>query len=117
MTPQTSRILPCVVATVPCPFDGVVQGTCASCTNPPPDPNAAVGAGKIVEVVNNLIQITDRLGAVQCGGAVTLNSFLSTSDGLTDPRVQFDNVNQRFSLTVTVSIGNRLIHARYVASD
>src|SRR6476660_1425101 len=43
------------------------------------------------------------LGAVQCGGAVTLNSFLSTTDGLTDPRVQFDNVNQRFSLTVTVS--------------
>lgn len=103
VTPQTSRILPCVVATVPCPFDGVVQGSCASCTNPPPDPNAAVGAGKIVEVVNNLIQITDRLGAVQCGGAVTLNSFLSTSDGLTDPRVQFDNINQRFSLTVTVS--------------
>jgi hypothetical protein len=102
-TPQTSRIRPCDVAAIPCPFDGVAQNNCASCTNPPPDPNAAVGAGRIVEVVNNLIQITDRLGAVQCGGAVTLNSFLSTTDGLTDPRVQFDNVNQRFSLTVTVS--------------
>jgi hypothetical protein len=103
-TPQTSRIFPCgVVGLVPCPFDGVVQDNCASCTIPPPDPNAAVGAGKIVEVVNDLIQVTDRLGAVQCGGAVTLNSFLGTTDSLTDPRVQYDNVNQRFSLSVTIS--------------
>jgi hypothetical protein len=102
-TPQISRIHTCDIAAIPCPFDGIAQDDCASCTNPPPDPNAAVGSGKIVEVVNNLIQVTDRLGAVQCGGAVTLNSFLSTTDGLTDPRVQFDNVNQRFSLTVTVS--------------
>ena len=69
--PPTSRLLPCVVATVPCPFDGVVQGSCASCTNPPRTLTPAVGAGKIVEAVNNLIQITDRLGAVQCGGAIT----------------------------------------------
>jgi hypothetical protein len=102
-TPQTSRIRTCDIAAIPCPFDGVVQDNCANCTNPPPDPNAAVGAGRIVEVVNNLIQVTDRLGAVQCGGPVTLNRLLRTTDGLTDPRVQFDNVNQRFSLSVTVS--------------
>ena len=69
-TPQTSRIRTCDIAAIPCPFDGVAQDSCASCTNPPPDPNAAV-ARQDVEVVNNLIQITDRLGAVQCGGAVT----------------------------------------------
>jgi hypothetical protein len=58
-TPQTSRIRPCDVAAFPCPFDGVAQDKCPSCTNPPPDPNAAVGAGKIVEVVNELIQVTN----------------------------------------------------------
>jgi hypothetical protein len=96
----------CVVAQSPCPFDGVVQDACASCTNPPPDPNAAAGAGRIVQVVNDLIQVTDRIGAVQCGGPVTLNRLLRTSDSLTDPRVQFDNINQRFSLAVTVSSVN-----------
>src|SRR5438552_9384172 len=102
-TPQALRIPPCDVAALPCAFDGVAQDNCASCTNPPPDPNAAVGAGKIVEVVNDLIQVTNRLGAVQCGGPVTLNRLLRTTDSLTDPRIQFDNVNQRFSLSVTVS--------------
>jgi hypothetical protein len=102
-TQEALRIRPCNTGLFPCPFDGVVQDNCASCTNPPPDPNAAVGAGKIVEVVNDLIQVTNRLGAVQCGAPVTLNRLLRTSDMLTDPRVQFDNVNQRFSLSVTVS--------------
>jgi hypothetical protein len=95
-TPQPSRIRPCDIAIFPCSFDGVVQDNCASCTNPPPDPNAAVGAGVIVEVVNDLIQVTNRRGAVQCGGPVTLNRLLRTTNSLTDPRVQFDNVNQRF---------------------
>jgi len=54
-------------------------------------------------VVNDLIQVTSRFGAVQCGGPVTLNRLLRTLDNLTDPRVQFDNINQRFSLAVTVS--------------
>jgi hypothetical protein len=53
--PQTLRIRLCDIAAIPCAFDGVAQSDCASCTNPPPDPNAAVGAGKIVEVVNDLI--------------------------------------------------------------
>src|SRR5262245_58279232 len=46
-----------------------------------------------------------QIGLVQCsaGGPVTLNHLLGTTDSLTDPRVQFDNVNQRFSLSVTVS--------------
>src|SRR5215472_7015312 len=99
-TPQALRIRPCDIAIFPCPFDGVAQGTFGS----PPDPNAAVGAGDIVEVVNDQIQVTNRTGAVLCGGSITLQTLLgSTSDNLTDPRVQFDNVNQRFSLSVTVS--------------
>ena len=64
-----TRILPCVIAAFPCPFDGVSQDTCTStCGGSPPDPNAAAGAGRIVEVVNDLMRVTDRLGAVQCGG-------------------------------------------------
>ena len=98
-TPQALRIRPCDIAIFPCPFDGVAQGTFGS----PPDPNAAVGAGDIVEVVNDQIQVTNRLGAVLCGGSITLQRLLRTGDNLTDPRVQFDNVNQRFSLSVTVS--------------
>jgi hypothetical protein len=93
----------CGVAGSPCAFDGVVEDACPSCTFPPPDPNAAVGAGRIVQVVNDLIQVTNRFGAVQCGGPVTLNRLLRTTDSLTDPRVQFDNISQRFSLAVTIS--------------
>lgn len=96
-------IRPCIIAVFPCAFDGVVQENCASCVLPPPDPNAAVGAGKIVEVVNDLIQVTNLQGAVQCNGAVTLQRLLRTTNSLTDPRVQFDDVNQRFSFSVTVS--------------
>lgn len=99
-TPQGLRIRPCDIGIFLCPLDGVAQGTFSS----PPDPNAAVGAGDIVEVVNDQIQVTNRRGAVLCGGSITLQHLLgSTSDNLTDPRVQFDNVNQRFSLSVTVS--------------
>ena len=98
-TPQALVIHPCDIAILPCPFDGVAQGSFGS----PPDPNAAVGAGDIVEVVNDQIQVTNRRGAVLCNGSITLQKLLSTSDNLTDPRVQFDNVNQRFSLSVTVS--------------
>ena len=97
--PQALRIRPCDIAIFPCPFDGVAKGTFGS----PPDPNAAIGAGDIVEVVNDQIQVTNRLGAVLCGGSITLQRLLRTGDNLTDPRVQFDNVNQRFSLSVTVS--------------
>jgi hypothetical protein len=102
-TADALPIRPCIIAVVPCAFDGVTQGNCASCGGEPPDPNAAAGAGKIVEVVNDLIQVTNRLGAVDCGGPVTLNRLLRTTNSLTDPRVQFDNVNQRFSFSVTVS--------------
>jgi hypothetical protein len=99
-TRKALRIRRCGIAIFPCPFDGVAQGTFGS----PPDPNAAVGAGDIVEVVNDQFRVTNRLGAVLCNGSITLQKLLGgTSDELTDPRVQFDNVNQRFSLSVTVS--------------
>ncbi len=98
VTRKASRILRCGIAVFPCPFDGVAQGT----FNSPPDPNAAVGAGDIVEVVNDQFRVTNRLGAVLCNGPITLQKLLGgISDNLTDPRVQFDDVNQRFSLSVS----------------
>ena len=103
-TPQPLRIRPCDIAVFPCPFDGVAQGPVGSATfGSPPDPNAAVGAGDIVEVVNDQFRVTNRLGAVLCNGPITLQKLLGgISDSLTDPRVQFDDVNRRFSLSVTV---------------
>jgi hypothetical protein len=98
-THQPLRIRQCHIAVFPCPFDGVAQGIFGA----PPDPNSAVGAGDIVEVVNDQIQVTNRLGAVLCGGSISLQRLLSTGDSLTDPRVQFDDVSRRFSLSVTVS--------------
>src|SRR5260370_19846529 len=60
-TARTLPIRPCLIAVFPCAFEGVAQDSCASC-GPPPDPNAAAGAGRIVEVVNDLIQVTNRMG-------------------------------------------------------
>ena len=55
-----------------------------------------------MELVNTFIQVVDTSGKVQCGGGVTLNRLLRTTDDLTDPRIQYDNVNDRFSLVVTI---------------
>src|SRR2546429_5507395 len=82
-------------------FDGINQATgCGSCQ--PPDPNAATSGTEIVETVNTFMQVTTNTGAVLCGGGVTLNRLLRSTDSLTDPRVQYDNANRRFSLAVTV---------------
>ena len=83
-------------------FDGISEAGCSGC-GVPPDSNAATSGTEIVELVNTFIQVTDTSGAVLCGGGVTLNRLLRSTDGLTDPRVQFDNVHQRFSLAVTVA--------------
>jgi PASTA domain-containing protein len=82
-------------------FDGINQATgCGSCQ--PPDPNAATSGTEMVETVNTFMQVTTNTGVVLCGGGVTLNRLLRSTDSLTDPRVQYDNANRRFSLAVTV---------------
>jgi PASTA domain len=99
-------------------FDGISQlGGCGSC-GVPPDPNAATSGTEIVELVNTFIQVTDTTGTVLCGGGVTLNRLLRSTDSLTDPRVQFDNVHQRFSLAVTVApASNSATPAMWVAAS
>jgi PASTA domain len=108
---------PHLALTVNSNFDGISEVACPGC-GVPPDPNAATSGAEIVEVVNTFIQVTDKTGAVLCGGGVTLNRLLRSSDSLTDPRVQFDNVHQRFSLAVTVApASNSATPAMWVAAS
>jgi PASTA domain len=109
---------PHLVPVVSSNFDGISQvGPCGGC-GVPPDPNAATSGTEIVELVNTFIQVTDTNGAVQCGGGVTLNRLLRSTDSLTDPRVQFDNLHQRFSLAVTVApASNSATPAMWVAAS
>src|SRR5439155_15438920 len=65
------------------------------------DVNAAVGVSQVVETVNLRLQVFTKTGLAACAG-VSLNTFLGTSDSLSDPRVQYDNVNGRYSFSVTV---------------
>ena len=107
---------PKVAPAVSSSFDGLNE-SCSGC-GVPPDPNAATSGTEIVELVNTFIQVTDTTGAVLCGGGVTLNRLLRTTDSLTDPRVQFDNIHQRFSLAVTVTpASNSATPAMWVAAS
>jgi PASTA domain len=83
-------------------LDGISHSqACSGCV--PPDPSAATSGGETVELVNTFIQVINPVnGSVLCGGGVTLNRLLRSSDTLTDPRIQFDNANNRFSLVVTI---------------
>ncbi|HEY4868179.1 MAG TPA: hypothetical protein VIK45_22010, partial [Candidatus Dormibacteraeota bacterium] len=86
--------------TVNANFSGISQATsnCGGCQ--PPDPNAAVGLTQIAEAVNLRLEVYSQTGAAQCG--VGLNTFLGTASALSDPRIQYDNLYNRFSMVVTV---------------
>ena len=90
---------PLVAPGVVANFDGINQATgCGGCQ--PPDPNAAVGTTQILNAVNVAMRATTKTGGALC--TFSLASFLGTTDSLSDPRVQYDNVNNRFSFTVTI---------------
>jgi hypothetical protein len=80
-------------------FDGVNEAAgCGGCE--PSDVNTAVGVTQIVETVNVNMRVMTKTGGTLC--AFSLAAFLGSADALSDPRVQYDNVNDRFSLSVTV---------------
>lgn len=81
-------------------LEGIAEG--ASCFCEPPDVNAAASPTEIAEVVNTFLQVTDKQGNILCNGGVTLNRFLRTSDSLSDPRIQYDHLSDRFTMSVTV---------------
>lgn len=79
-------------------FNGVTQAgsNCGGCQ--PPDPNAAVSPTQIASVVNLRMQVFTKTGATICG--VALNTFIGTAASISDPHIQWDNVNNRFSMVV-----------------
>jgi hypothetical protein len=89
---------PLAVSTV-ANFAGLNQAAgCGNCQ--PPDVNAAVGATRIVETVNNTMRAYTKTGVTAC--TFLLSSFLNTTDALTDPRVLYDNLNARWLFSITI---------------
>jgi len=69
----------------------------------PADPNAAASPTQIVEVVNVRLQVYTRSGATACA-SVDLDTFFERTidEFFTDPRVIYDNVNNKFTVILTV---------------
>ncbi|WP_132117033.1 hypothetical protein [Actinocrispum wychmicini] len=67
----------------------------------PSDINAASGATQIVETVNRRFTVYDKSGGQQC--TATLAGFLGATEDVFDPRVQYDNLNDRFSMVVSLT--------------
>lgn len=84
-------------------FDGIVQNQANSCGGQcRPSPSVASSGTQLAEVTNAFIQVHTTTGGILCGGGVTLNRLLRTTDQLFDPKIQFDMDRRRFSLMVTV---------------
>src|SRR5712692_696866 len=91
----------------------------ATCNCQPPDVNAATSGPETVETVNLHMHVfnTPSTGGVSLRSGVSLNTFLGTSQALSDPRVQWDNVNHRFSLVVIPIPNPGQAPAEYVAAS
>ncbi|QKV80676.1 hypothetical protein [Amycolatopsis sp. Hca4] len=82
----------------------------------PSDVNAASGATQIVETVNRRFTVYNKTGGQQCTN--TLAGFLGATEDVFDPRVQYDNVNDRFSMVVTLTpTSGTAAPALYVAAS
>lgn len=79
-------------------FNGIAFAA-ANCGCQPPDVNAAVGPANIVESVNLDLAVYSRSGALL--KSTGLNTFLGTSDSLSDPRVVYDPTWNRYVLSLT----------------
>lgn len=109
--PVPPRIAP---TTVHANFDGVNQtnSNCGGCQ--PPDVNAAVGTSQIAETVNTRLAVYSKTGAALCG--TSLNSFFATSARLFAPRIQYDNLNDRYTLSVGVIPTSSTATPRYLVA-
>ena len=93
------------IPTTSASFDGLGQGFSSfSVTGVPPDPNAAVGATQIVEVVNTGFAVFSKTGSTVYGPANTNTLFSgfggacqSTNDG--DATVRYDALAARWIIT------------------
>jgi hypothetical protein len=113
-SPGRPAVSPQVAPGVVANFAGINQAAgCGGCQ--PSDVNAAVGTTQILESVNVTMRAMTKTGATLC--TRPLGTFLGTTDALTDPRVLFDNVNNRFSLVVTVKTPAGATPALWVAAS
>lgn len=78
-------------------FDGVSLGT-SDCGCQPPDSNATVGPNNILETVNLEFAVYSKTGTLQY--RTSLNSFLGTSDALSDPRAVYDATWNRWEFSL-----------------
>jgi hypothetical protein len=77
-------------------FAGLTEGS-TDCTNcETPDVTAAVSGTEIAETVNLSMQVNSKSGASLC--TMSLSGLLGAVTGLSRPRIQYDNANNRFSL-------------------
>lgn len=99
--------------TVNANFLGVNQNTsnCGGCQ--PPDVNAAVGLNEIVQTVNLRLQVYSKTGTALCG--IPLSSWFAGT--LSDPRVQFDNAFNRYSMVVIPVPGTGGTPTLYLATS
>lgn len=106
-------------ASVSTNFQGINAGNsndCGGCG--PSDVNAATNGTEILEAVNASLELFDNSGGVLCHGVHTLNQLLGSTDNLTDPRVQYDNATNHFSLSVTVKpASSSAVPTMFVASS
>jgi hypothetical protein len=84
-------------------FPGTLASqACGSCT--PPDSNGAMNQSDVVEATN--LALTTWKKTTSTTGTlvrrVSMNTFIGTSDSLSDPRVFWDNAYERFVLVITV---------------
>ena len=78
----------------------------SSCGCQPPDSNAAMGKAQILEATNLQVSVFKKATTTSLIKRTSLATFLGTADSLSDPRVMYDNVWQRFFLTVIVIPAN-----------
>ena len=79
-------------------FAGASQSSssCSTCTTP--YVTAAVSATQIAETVNLSLQVFSKSGSLVC--AESLSNLLGAIGGLTEPRIQYDNVASRYSMVI-----------------
>ncbi len=96
-------------------FQGIVQGSsnCGLCQ--PPDVNAAVSTTEIAHVVNLRLQVYNKAGGLLCG--VGLNTLAGTSESLSDPRIQYNNVYNQFSMVFIPVPASNIAPAEYLLTS
>ncbi|HEX6471117.1 MAG TPA: hypothetical protein VF069_18605 [Streptosporangiaceae bacterium] len=93
-------------------FLGINQNN-SNCGCQPPDVNAAVGLNEIVQTVNLRLQVYSKTGTALCGIPLS-NWFAGT---LSDPRVQFDNAFNRYSMVLIPVPGAGATPTLYLATS